>query len=34
MIFSILNRISDNQTNSLEDYVESTVMLQYNKRKN
>ena len=28
------NRISDIQANSLEDYVESTVMLQYNKRKN
>ena len=33
-VFSILNRISDKQMNSLEDYVESTVMLQYNKHKN
>ena len=33
-VFSILNRFSDTQTNSLEDYVESTCMLQYNKRKN
>ena len=33
-VFSILNRISDSQTNYLEDYVESTVMLHYNKRKN
>ena len=33
-VFSILNRFSDAQTNSLEDYVESTVMLQYNKRNN
>ena len=32
-ILYLLIRISDTQTNSLEDYVESTVMLQYNKRK-
>ena len=31
-VFSILNRLSDMQANSLEDYVESMVMLQYNKR--
>ena len=30
-VFSILNRSFDeSQTNSLEDYVEATVMLQYN----
>ena len=30
-VFSILTRtFSESQTNSLEDYVESTVMLQYN----
>ena len=29
-VFSILNKFSDNQINSLEDYVESSVMLQYN----
>ena len=30
-VFSILNQsFDDNQTNSLEDYVEATVMLQYN----
>ena len=29
-VFSILNKFSDNQMNSLEDYVESSVMLQYN----
>ena len=32
-VFSILNQFSDTQTNSLEDYVESTVMLQYNNQK-
>lgn len=29
-VFFILNKFSDNQMNSLEDYVESSVMLQYN----
>ena len=33
-VFSILNRINDKQTNSLENYAECTVMLQYNKHKN
>ena len=33
-VFFILNRISDTQATSLEDYVESTNMLQCNKRKN
>ncbi len=33
-VFSILNRsFSDFQNNSLEDYVEASVMLQYNDRK-
>ena len=32
-VFSILNRFSDTQTNFLEDYVESTLMLQYNHQK-
>ena len=32
-VFSILNRsFGDQQHNSLEDYVESSVMLQFNKR--
>ena len=33
-VFFILNRIGDTLANSLEDYVESTVMLKYNKCKN
>ena len=32
-VFSILNRFGVTRTTSLEDYVEGTVMLQYNKRK-
>ena len=31
-VFSILNQFSDIQTNSLEDYVESTVMLRFNNK--
>ena len=32
-VFSVLNNsFGANQTNSLEDYVEATVMLQYNNR--
>ena len=32
-VFSMLNRsFGDQQQNSLEDYVEATNMLQYNKR--
>ena len=32
-VFSMLNRsFGDQQQNSLEDYVEATIMLQYNKR--
>ena len=31
-VFSMLNRLfSDQQQNSLEDYMEATIMLQYNK---
>ena len=31
-VFSILNQFSDIQTNSLEDYVERTVMLRFNNK--
>ena len=31
-VFSILTRLSDTQCNALEDYVECTIMQQYNKR--
>ena len=32
MTLSILNQFSDIQTNSLEDYVERTVMLRFNNK--
>ena len=32
-VFSILNQFNETQTNSLEDYVESSVMFRYNYNK-